>query len=70
MTYRMEPYAEYEQRELEREERGNRLPHCWNCGEPIWYSGIHIVGRNRTEWLDMWLCTACAQDMEEETNED
>lgn len=60
--YSDNPVRDALQRDLDYEEWAARFPHCWNCGEPIPERGIHITP------LSIWLCRACVEDMEEETD--
>lgn len=59
---RMEPADELDWIESRREQEEARLPHCWNCGDPIRY-GAHIK-------RDMWICPACIEDMMEEVEDE
>lgn len=64
-----DPIRDAEAYQLEEEEIMNRLPHCWNCGEPI-TEGTHIKMRYGAVLLDYWLCDECINDFREDAEDD
>lgn len=64
-----DPIMDASAHDYELEERAARLPHCWNCGEPI-TEGTHIKMRYGAVLLDFWLCDECISDFREDAEDD